>query len=85
MINGNQRLKEIKLKFAKERYSAWRRQKRKEERRGMMILIKEDMVVEEREYGDEMVETSECCDPRAMSCLVTDKGLHFLFFIYLVK
>ncbi len=49
---------EIKFRFAKERYSTQRRdRKRKEGKEGVIILVKENIVVEEVEFGDGMVET----------------------------
>ncbi len=56
---------EIKLRFAKEGYSTWNRN-RKGKGGGGVILEKEDIVVEEVEYGDGMAET--------MSVVVKIKG-----------
>ncbi len=52
------KLKEdIKLRFTKEGYSTWRRDRKGKEGGGVMILAKEDIVVEEVECGDGMAET----------------------------
>ncbi len=48
---------EIKMRFAKEGYSTWKRGKKGKRGEGVMILVKEDIVVEEVEYGDGMMET----------------------------
>ncbi len=51
------------MDFAKEGCSAWRRDRKRKGGREVMILVKEDIVVEEVEYSsDGMAETFECCD-----------------------
>ncbi len=45
------------MDFAKEGCSAWRRDRKGKGGREVMILVKEDIVVEEVEYGDGMAET----------------------------
>ncbi len=48
---------EIKFGFTKEGYSTWKRDRKGKTGGGVMILVKEDIVVEEVEYGDGMAET----------------------------
>ena len=48
---------EIKLGFANEGYNTWRRDRKGKGGGGVMILVKEDIFVEEVEYGDGMAET----------------------------
>ncbi len=49
---------EIEMRFAKEGYSTYRWERRG--KGGVMILVKEDIVVEKVEYSDGMAETL-CC------------------------
>ncbi len=46
---------EINMRFAKEAYCTWRRGRKG--KGGVMMVVKENIVVEEVEYGDGMVET----------------------------
>ena len=47
---------EIKVDFTKEGYNTWRRDRKGMGGGGVMLLVKEDIVVEEVEYGDGLAE-----------------------------
>ncbi len=48
---------ELEMRFAKKCYNTCRRDRKRKGGKGVMILVKEDIVVEEVEYSDGMAET----------------------------